>query len=584
VKKDQKQMIEEAEELLGHNKSLGFAKSLYVGKVESRLVFPFPSLNPEQELSLQNYLSRVRDFLHKDVDPVTIDREAKIPDHVVKGLFDLGVMSMSIPTEYGGLNFSQYAYCKVMEEVAAVDASLAILINAHQSIGIKSLILFGSERQKEKWLPKLVRGEILAAFALTEPNAGSDAGGIETHAILNKEGTHYLLSGKKQWITNGGVAGLLTVMAKIPNTQDRKGREKITAFLVTPDMTGFQVEAVALDKCGIRGTITSKLNFDQVPVPVENVIGPEGKGLRLALTLLDFGRTTFGASCTGVAKRCLADAVQHAKDRRQFGKSLGEFELVKKKIAEMAALCFAMESGTYLTAHLIDQGAEDYMIETAMLKVFASESLWTIVNETIQIFGGYAYFTDLPYERMLRDARINMIGEGANDVLRTFIALVGMRDVGLDFQSALDFLKSPIRNSGNLFRFAKKHFFFSNIFIPITCTELQSASDSFSNLVRCFGRCVRNQLIKHREKILEKQYIQKRIADAATEIYMTVAVLSRLENLLKDSQEKTGDIGKKLSSGLYYCRTAELRVRQNLKELNYSLDTQTTDVANKLLH
>jgi len=252
------------------------------------------------------------------------------------------------------------------------------------------------------------------------------------------------ISWRPKWITNGACAGLLTVMAKIPNTRDQKGREQITAFLVTPDMPGFKVEAESLEKCGIRGTMTSRLAFHDMPVPIENIIGPTGKGLRVALSVLDFGRTTFGATCTGASKRCVRAAVHHAKTRHQFDRLLGGFEMVKGKLANMAALAFAMESGTYFTANLMDARADDYMVETAMLKVFSSESLWTIVNDTIQIFGGRAYFTDHPYERMMRDARINMIGEGANDVLMAFIALMGMRGVGYELRDLAAF-QSPVK-------------------------------------------------------------------------------------------------------------------------------------------
>lgn len=195
-------------------------------------------------------------------------------------------------------------------------------------------------------------------------------------------------------------------------------------------MPGFEVVEARMEKVGIRGTATAKLAFHEMFVPKENILGPLGKGLKLALTVLDFGRTTFGASCTGAAKFCIRQAVERANSRKQFGQSLGEFELVKQKIALAAAETFAMESATYHTAALIDNGAEDYMLETAMLKVFASDALWRIVNDTLQIWGGAGFFTDQPFERMMRDARLNLIGEGANDVLRSFIAMVGLRDVG----------------------------------------------------------------------------------------------------------------------------------------------------------
>ncbi len=210
-------------------------------------------------------------------------------------------------------------------------------------------------------------------------------------------------------------------------TLDAKGASKVTAFLVTPDMPGFEVVEPRMPKCGIRGTATARLAFHDMRVPASHILGQPGKGLKVALTVLDFGRTTFGASCTGLAKVCLAAATRHAANRRQFGRPLAELELIKKKLAYLAATAYAMEATTYQTAALIDRGAEDYMLETAILKVFSTEALWQGVYETLQVFGGQGYFSNEPYERMMRDARINTIGEGANEVLKAFIALVGMR-------------------------------------------------------------------------------------------------------------------------------------------------------------
>lgn len=584
VETDRERQIREAEELLGKDEHRSLAKELFFGRFARDLAFPYPSPAPGDRSELERYLAQVREFLTAEVDPDRIDREARVPEPVMKRLFELGIMSMSIPREFGGLGLSQYGYCKVMEEIGRVDASLGVLVNAHQSIGLKSLLLFGSEAQQREWLPRLSRGEMLAAFALTEPNAGSDAAGIETRAVLNEAGTHYLLNGRKQWITNGGIAGLLTVMAKVPGTRDEKGRERITAFLVTPDMPGFEVEAVSLEKCGIRGTATAKLAFHDVAVPVENIIGPPGKGLRVALTLLDFGRTTFGATCTGAAKRCVEDAIRHAQTRQQFGHPLGHFELVKKKIAQMAALTFAMESGTYLTAGLIDRGEEEYMVETAMLKLFASESLWEIINETIQIYGGRAYFKDQPYERMMRDARINQIGEGANDVLRNFIALVGMRDVGMALKGVLDALKSPLSGFGKITDFARRHLPGQDaVHVTVRSSEISDLAHLLESVIRDFGHNVEGVLMKYREDILDRQYQQARIADAATEIYMMIAVVSRLDAMLQGPEAGSEQARRDLEIGSYYCETAETRIRQRMRELSENHDPRTTEIANMLL-
>jgi acyl-CoA dehydrogenase family member 9 len=575
------QEIREAQELFGVQKKVSFAKKLTFGQLDLLLAAPYPSLDAVEELKLQDYLDQVRDFLTKNVDPVSIDRNSHIPEKVIQGLFQLGVMSMSIPKEYGGFGFSQYAYCRVLEEVGAHDASVAILINAHQSIGLKSLLLFGNKAQQSEWFPKLVRGDCLAAFALTEPNAGSDAAGLETRAVLNAEGTHYIINGKKQWITNGGVAGLITVLAKVPNDSGETGRERITAFLVTPDMPGFRVEEKALDKCGIRGTVTSKLSFENLKVPIQNVIGEPKKGLRIALTLLDFGRTTFGASCTGVAKRCLNDAIQHSKNRIQFGKPLCHFELVKKKLAEMAALSYAMESGTYLTAALIDRGAEEYMVETAMLKIFTTEKLWHVVNETIQIFGGRAYFTDLPYERMMRDARINMIGEGANDVLRGFVALVGIKDLALEVTAIRGAGVSPFQKLKRMLSFAQEYLFHFQKTDYSVHPLLDQNFRTIQRLTRKLGKAVIREMARHQEELLEKQYIQGRIADIATELYFMSAVFLRLDLSLID--DPTLEESEDFKSGKYYLALAEKSILQQLRTFHENSDDQTTDLARSIL-
>ena len=223
----------------------------------------------------------MKQFADEKIDPVWIDRHSEIPEEVVRGLGKMGILSLTIPKQYGGLGLSQYAYCKAMELIAGRCGATALFVNAHQSVGLKALLLFGTQEQRDRWLPPLGSGEALAAFALTEPNAGSDAGGIETVAVYDPEKDVYRISGDKQWITNGGIAQILTVMAKTPVDTPRGKENKVTAFLVTPDMPGFRVKTIALDKVGMRGSKTANLAFDQVEVPAENILGPIGSGLRV---------------------------------------------------------------------------------------------------------------------------------------------------------------------------------------------------------------------------------------------------------------------------------------------------------------
>src|SRR5688500_18044608 len=322
--------IKEAEELLFTGpQALGFAKGLFLGRFVSDWAMRYPRIPAAQQAELDKSLTEIREFLDQHLDPGAIDRAADIPRHVIDGLAHTGVLGMTAPKEYGGRGFSQRAYCKILEEIGARCASTSVFTNAHHSIGIRALLLFGTREQKQKWLPALVTGEQLAAFALTEEQAGSDAANVQTTATPSGDGSHFILNGEKRYITNAAIAQVLTVMARTP-VPGKPDDSKITAFLVTPDMPGFEIVEARADKCGIRGTATGRLRFTNMRVPKENVLGPVGKGLKVALTVLDFGRTTFGASCTGAAKACLEAAVKHAKTRIQFQQPLAEFELIKK--------------------------------------------------------------------------------------------------------------------------------------------------------------------------------------------------------------------------------------------------------------
>src|SRR4249920_437049 len=436
--------IQQAEELLFTGpQALGFAKGLFQGQFVADWVMPYPRIPAEEQSVLDNILRELRQFLDADLDAAEIDRLADIPRSVIDGLGRVGVLGMTAPKEYGGHGFSQMANCKVLEEIGRRCASTSVFVNAHHSIGIRALLLFGTREQNQRWLPKLMNGEQLGAFALTEREAGSDAANVQMQAHPSEDGSHFILNGEKRYITNAAIAHELTVMARTPVPGSDK--TAVTAFLVTPDMPGFEMLEERMPKTGIKGTATGRVALRDVKVPKENVLGPIGKGLKVALTVLDFGRTTFGACCTGAAKTCLRLAAEHARTRRQFGRPLAEFELVQKKLARMAAWTYAMEAMTTVTAALIDRGLEDYMLETAMLKVFTTEALWLLVNDAFQVYGGAAYFTDLPLERMLRDARINQIGEGANEVLTSFIALVGMRGPGMEFKEIYDTMMKPSR-------------------------------------------------------------------------------------------------------------------------------------------
>lgn len=604
---DREKQIAEAEELLGDSRSkIGFAKGLFFGRYVKEALRPYPDLTADAPMN--EAVDELRRFCAEHIDPVRIDREAIIPEDVILGLGRLGVLGACLPEAAGGRGMTQTSYCRLIEVLGGHCGGTALFVNAHHSIGPRAIVLFGTPEQQTRWLPKLASGEWLSAFALTEPEAGSDAANVQTTATPTPDGTGYVLNGQKRWITNGGIAQVLTVMARTPVAGSRDS--KITAFLVTPNTPGFEVVEKRMDKCGVRGSATARLAFHDMFVPKENILGEVGKGLRVALTVLDFGRTTFGASCTGAAKFCVRRATEHANRRVQFGETLGSFELVKDKLAYMAAGAFAMEATTFETAALIDSGADDYMLETAMLKVFSTDVLWRIVNDTIQIYGGKAYFTDEPYERMMRDARINMIGEGANDVLRVFSALVGMREVGLDLKAVLDALYNPIGKFRTLGGFASRRIgsMFSSPEVALRNSSLDEEAARHGRLIGHFGGQVERLLRQYQESILDRQYLLGRISDAATELYVSTCVLLRLDQMLtaatvghdvnghgspEHHSEYDGnglaslgnvdDHDCQIAAGKYYLLTAARRIRKNLADLWDNDDDATTAMANRML-
>src|SRR5881397_1930980 len=520
--------IQQAEELLfAGPQAVGFAKGLFQGHFVADWVMPYPRIPAAQQIELDETLRELRQFLDEHLDAAEIDRQADIPRSVIDGLGRVGVLGMTAPKEYGGRGFSQMANCKVLEEIGRRCASTSVFVNAHHSIGIRALLLFGTHEQKQQWLPKLSSGEQLGSFALTEKEAGSDAANVQMQARPSEDGSHFILNGEKRYITNAAIAHELTVMARTPVPGSDK--TAVTAFLVTPDMPGFEMLEARMPKTGIKGTATGRFALRDVKVPKENILGPIGKGLKVALTVLDFGRTTFGACCTGAAKTCLRLAIQHANTRKQFGRTLGEFELIKKKIARMAAGAYALEAMTTVTASLIDRGLEDYMLETAMLKVFSTEALWMLVNDAFQVYGGAAYFTDQPLERMLRDARINQIGEGANEVLTSFIALVGARGPGQQFQELMEALNRPWSDFRKVWLIGVDRVgaAMRAPLVPVRSPQIAPHAGRLGELIRRFSVEVNRALIRHREEILERQYVQERIARAAMELFAAACVLSR---------------------------------------------------------
>lgn len=583
---DREKQLAEAEELLADRPpERGFVKGLFFGEYLSDALLAYPdwSHHPEAEqvAQLENELKQ---YCHDHVNAAEIDRAAEIPDNVVRGLGQLGVLGACLPKSCGGRELSQTAYCRLLEVLGGHCGSTALFVNAHHSIGPRAIVLFGNEQQQAQYLPKLATGEWISAFALTEPEAGSDAANVQTTATPTADGKGYIINGQKRWITNGGIAQVLTLMARTPVPGSKE--TKITAFIVTPDMPGFEVVEKRMEKLGVRGTATARLAFQDMYVPREQILGQLGKGLKIALTTLDFGRTTFGASCTGAAKFCVEKARRHVLSRVQFGQPLANFEMVQEKIAWMQAGAYAMEACTYQTAALIDSGEGDFMLETAMLKVFSTEVLWRIINDTFQLHGGKAYFTDEPLERMLRDARINQIGEGANDVLRAFSALVGLRDVGKDLEGVLHAAQYPMgRNLITLGRFTGRKLgsFLTSPQVRVRNSELEDDAARLGRLVGSFGAQVERALRTYQLEIVDQQHQLGRLADAGTDLYVSACVLNRLDAALRDHHLAEAEKKSQLQLGRYFLRIASRRIQRSLIDLWDNDDEETNRLAKAVL-
>src|SRR3954451_19112001 len=577
--------IQQAEELfLGGPEVLGFTKGLFLGRFISDWVMPYPRIPAAQQIELDQTMGELRKMLDQELDPVQVDRQADIPRNVIDGLGRVGVLGMTAPKEFGGHGFSQMANCRILEEIGSRCASTSVFVNAHHSIGIRALLLFGTKEQQAQCLPKLVSGEWLGAFALTEESAGSDAANVQMRGTPSEDGSHYILNGEKRYITNAAIAKVLTVMARTP-VPGKPGKDAITAFLVTPDMPGFTMLEPRMEKMGIRGTATGRFALRDVRVPKENILGPLGKGLRVALTVLDFGRTTFGACCTGAAKTCLRLAIEHANTRKQFNKTLGDFDLVKKKIGRMAADVYAMEAMTQVTASLIDRGLEDFMIETAMLKVFTTERLWDAVNDTFQIQGGAAYFNDSPMGRILRDARINQIGEGSNEVLTSFIALVGMRGPGMEFKELYDTMLKPTRGLSKAWT-AGMNRLNSAVKVPVVPVQsaaLRGYAGQLGRLIWRFNFAVNKTLIQYREPVLDMQLVQERIAQVAMEMFASACTLSRLDSELQASNNNGNTPPANRQAAELFLSQSFRRMRVALAGLTDNEDRQLLATANAVL-
>ena len=404
-----------------------FAKELFLGRFRLDLIHPQPQPAPDDVRRGEAFLARLRDFCETKIDGALIEREARIPDEVINGLRELGALGMKIDTKYGGLGLTQVYYNKALALAGSANPSIGALLSAHQSIGVpQPLKMFGTQEQKDAFLPRLARTDI-SAFLLTEPDVGSDPARLATSAV--PDGDDYILDGVKLWTTNGVVANLLVVMARVPRGDGHKGG--ITAFVVEANSPGITVENRNAFM-GLRGIENGVTRFHQVRVPAANRIGPEGAGLKIALTTLNTGRLSLPAMCVGVGKWSLKIAREWSAVREQWGRPVARHEAVGSKISFIAATTFALEAVVDLSSQMADEDRNDIRIEAALAKLYGSEMGWLIADELVQIRGGRGYETAesqaargeraVPAEQMLRDMRINRIFEGSTEIMHLLIA------------------------------------------------------------------------------------------------------------------------------------------------------------------
>ena len=570
----EKAQIKTAEEVVFSGKhTTGFVKQLFRGQFDASRVFPFPEPPAVVVKSTNHFIEKFRQVLDEHLDPVWNDRHATVPAQTIRALGECGFLGMTIPKEYGGLGMPQYSYCKAIEELSKRCGGTSVMTGAHQSIGLRAILLFGNEKQKQM-LRKLSAGEELAAFALTEPEAGSDANNVQTRAVFDAAKNVWRINGQKRWITNGAIAGVLTVLAKTEIDTPEGKRDKVTAFIVRPEMPGFRVVEPSLEKVGIRASMQAKLEFIDMEVPAENVLGEVGKGLKIGLSVLDYGRLSFGAGCASVARECLRRSLEHVRRRVQFGEPIGKFGLIQEKIARMAALAYAMESTAGLVVNAFDNGEEDIMLESALLKVFGSDELWTIINDTIQIHGGMAFFCDQPFERWMRDARLNSIGEGANEVMRLFIAGTALGDVARELQASM---KRPGKLLGLISRSL-----LAPVNVPVNHPSLATEARWLGQTTRQIGRNALRMLVKYKESLIQQQLKLDRLATATIAVYTATAVVSRLDRALSNGDSK--ETRRDLKAGKLYCQIARRRVAQSLGRLwkDEQFDRDTVDLAREL--
>jgi alkylation response protein AidB-like acyl-CoA dehydrogenase len=523
--------------------ALSFVRGMFAGTIHDSLLFPFPApldeRDPEEARTVRRLLADLEVMSRGLIDSAKFDEEECIPEDVIQALATAGFLAISIPKQYGGLGLSPTAYSHVFGALSSLDPSLGVLVAVHCGLGAKAIVLFGTEEQKQRYLPMLARGDTLAAYALTEPETGSDAQNIVTQARPNDDGS-WTLTGHKHWIGNGHRAGVIATFAQTPVERDGVTVLRPTAFIIRPDMPGFKVVRT-FRKMGIRGSTQAELLYEEMRVPADHVLGTVGKGFSVAVQVLNGGRMSLSAGCTEGTKRILSQMVEFAESRVQFGRPIADFEITQRKLARTATDLYAAEAMQAQLARLAEVPDGDYALEAACCKVFASEMLWRAADDMVQVAGGRGFVKPYPYERTLRDARINRIFEGTNDILRLFISLNGIRGPAEALKELGVALRRPLKNLGLLSEFAASRIaerLGSTATLDVTLHErLQGHARHFEQHVAELRDGTERVIRQYRKEVVDRQQELERLSEMAIEMFATACVLARTQRLLGEKGE-----------------------------------------------
>jgi alkylation response protein AidB-like acyl-CoA dehydrogenase len=590
--KEARQVAEAARE--AEWKLPSFGKELFLGNFRLDLIHPQPKLAADAVEKGEKFLAELRTFLENKVDPLQIERDAKIPDDVVEGLKELGALGMKIPTEYGGLGLSQVYYNKALALSGLWHASLSTLLSAHQSIGLpQPLMLFGSDEQKKEWLPKLARTHI-SAFLLTEPDVGSDPARLSATAVPKDGG--YVINGKKLWATNGAVADVVVIMAVVPKSETSRGG--ISAFIVPCDDPGITIERRNAFM-GLRGIENSVTLFKDVFIPASNLIGKEGAGLKIALTTLNTGRLSLPAICASQAKYALKIAREWGNERIQWGVPVGKHDAIAQKTAFLAGTAFGLEAMLDVSSRLADEKRNDIRIEAALAKLYGSEMGWKAMDELVQIRGGRGYETaeslkargekPVPAEQMLRDMRINRIFEGSTEIMHLLIA---REAVDQHLAIAGDIIEPDVPIGDKAKTAVKAGGFYAKWLPKLAAGQgtNPTAYAEFGDLAEHLRFAERNcrklarstfyGMSRWQGKLEKKQTFLGRIVDIGAELYAIACAVVYAQTLLTDDPTNKAQY---VELADLFCAQARRRVDRLLHDLWFNDDADNYTAAMKVL-